>query len=87
MSTLDRVLMNQEWEQQFPLVHLEAIAHIGSDHTPLLVSTGVKRDGRKNFSRFKPAWLYQEGFKEMVISKIPPRQNLEIQEYWKKFKK
>jgi exonuclease III len=37
---LDRVLISPEWEQQYPLVRVEALNREISDHTPLLLSLG-----------------------------------------------
>jgi exonuclease III len=42
---LDRVLVSTEWEQNFPLVTVEALNSEISDHTPLLLSTGEKTKG------------------------------------------
>jgi endonuclease/exonuclease/phosphatase family metal-dependent hydrolase len=37
---LDRVFVSPAWETMFPLCSLTAITHIGSDHNPLLLSSG-----------------------------------------------
>ena len=42
-SVLDRILVSVEWEVAFPLCSLRAITRIGSDHSPLLLSTGGDR--------------------------------------------
>jgi hypothetical protein len=65
---LDRVLASVEWEQKFPLVSVRALTRAGSDHTPLLLDSGVQAHlgNKPNFS-FELSWLRQEGFKEMVI--------------------
>ena len=39
---MDRVLASTEWEQKYPLVAVQALTRVGSDHTPLLVDSGVK---------------------------------------------
>uniref|UniRef100_A0ACD5VJ36 Uncharacterized protein n=1 Tax=Avena sativa TaxID=4498 RepID=A0ACD5VJ36_AVESA len=39
-SVLDRVLVSVDWEVAFPLCSLHAITRVGSDHVPLLLSTG-----------------------------------------------
>lgn len=39
-SVLDRVFVSPQWEVMFPLCGLKAITQIGSDHTPLLFSSG-----------------------------------------------
>ncbi|BAS88086.1 Os04g0204200, partial [Oryza sativa Japonica Group] len=37
---LDRVLMNTEWEQKFPLVTCQALPHAISDHSPIILRSG-----------------------------------------------
>ena len=39
-SVLDRVFVSAQWEVMFPLCSLKAVTRIGSDHTPLLFSSG-----------------------------------------------
>lgn len=39
---LDRVLMSTEWESKYPLVSVHALDRGLSDHTPLLLDTGVQ---------------------------------------------
>ena len=39
-SVLDRVFVSAQWEVMFPLCSLKAVTQIGSDHTPLLFSSG-----------------------------------------------
>jgi hypothetical protein len=65
---LDRVLGSVEWEQKFHLVTVRDLTRAGSDHTPLLLDSGVQAHlgNKANFS-FELSWLRQEGFKEMVI--------------------
>jgi endonuclease/exonuclease/phosphatase family metal-dependent hydrolase len=45
---LDRVLVSIEWEQNFPLAIVQALSRKNSDHTPLLLSVGIKTRGRTN---------------------------------------
>ena len=39
-SVLDRVFVSAQWEVMFPLCSLKAVTRVGSDHTPLLFSSG-----------------------------------------------
>jgi endonuclease/exonuclease/phosphatase family metal-dependent hydrolase len=41
---LDRILASVEWEHKFPLVSVRALTRSGSDHTPLLLDSGVQAD-------------------------------------------
>jgi endonuclease/exonuclease/phosphatase (EEP) superfamily protein YafD len=49
-SVLDRVLVSPVWETMFPLMSLRAEPSIGSDHTPLIFSSGEESTPRS--SRF-----------------------------------
>jgi hypothetical protein len=64
---LDRVLVSTEWEQNFPLVTVEALNKEISDHTPLLLSTEAKAKPKKQPPfKFELGWLLKEGFFEVV---------------------
>ena len=55
---LDRVLASVEWVQKFPLVTVQAFSHGISDHTPLLVDSGVATHvGNKSMFSFESAWV------------------------------
>lgn len=47
-SVLDQVLVSVEWEMCFPLCGLRALTRIGSDHTPLLLSSSEGARPRSN---------------------------------------
>jgi hypothetical protein len=64
---LDRVLASISWEQKFPLVTVRALTRADSDHTPILIDSGVKAHlGNKPKFSFELHWLRQEGFFEMI---------------------
>ena len=71
--------MSVEWEVAFPLCSLHAITRIGSDHSPLLLSSGGGATPRSNRFHFEDFWLSQPGFVEAVRQKwdlavaTPPR--------------
>jgi hypothetical protein len=65
-SVLDRVFVSVEWEMAFPLCTLRAITRIGSDHSPLLFSTGGGHPPRSNRFHFENFWLSKPGFVEAV---------------------
>jgi hypothetical protein len=51
------------WEQKFPLVTVCALSRADSDHTPVLIDSGVKAHlGNKSKFSFELYWLRQEGF-------------------------
>ncbi|KAJ1255621.1 hypothetical protein BS78_K181400 [Paspalum vaginatum] len=50
-----RVVMDKEWEKAFPLVSLQALVRVGSDHNPLLVKTAEVEHIRNKIFRFEPA--------------------------------
>lgn len=67
-SVLDRVLVSVDWELAYPLCSLRAITRIGSDHCPLLLSTGGGPPPKLNRFHFENFWLLPSGFVEMVRS-------------------
>jgi len=50
MCNLDRVLVSTDWEEKFPTTTLTALTRVGSDHSPLLLDTGVVTN--KNLDNF-----------------------------------
>ncbi|XP_071678461.1 uncharacterized protein [Lolium perenne] len=67
---LDRVLVAPAWEAAFPLCSLTAITRIGSDHTPLLLSTGeeTRRPPPRFF--FQTWWFGVPGFGDLLKAKL-----------------
>lgn len=53
---LDRILMSTEWEQKYPLSTARALSRELSDHTPLLLDTGVNSLKQPLF-KFEPGRL------------------------------
>lgn len=80
-SVLDRVFVNNSWEDLFPLVRVQALSRIGSDHNPLVVDTGAPERCTRNF-RFEPAWLLQDDFAPRVVSKWPERYKHNCLDHW-----
>ena len=66
---LDRVFCSSDWEALFPLCTLVAETRIGSDHVPLILSSG--EDSRRRSGRFffETAWFEHEGFCQMVTNR------------------
>jgi hypothetical protein len=65
---LDRVLASISWEQKFPLVTVRALTRADSDHTPILIDSGVKAHlGNQAKFSFELHWLRQEGFFYMIV--------------------
>ncbi|KAE8809575.1 hypothetical protein D1007_13868 [Hordeum vulgare] len=65
-SVLDRVFVSAQWEVMFPLCGLKVITRIGSDHTPLVFSTGDGAPPRSCCFRFETFWQEQPGFCDRV---------------------
>jgi endonuclease/exonuclease/phosphatase family metal-dependent hydrolase len=42
LEKLDRILVNSEWENLFPLTQARKLPRVMSDHNPLIVDTGEK---------------------------------------------
>ena len=68
-SVLDRVFMSPEWEMGFPLCTLVAETRIGSDHAPLVYSSGEERMRRSSCFFFETAWFEVPGFEEIFREK------------------
>ncbi|KAE8809284.1 hypothetical protein D1007_14191 [Hordeum vulgare] len=66
-SVLDRVFVSPQWEVMFPFCGLQAITQIGSDHTPLLLSSGDGSPPRSLRFRFETFWLEQPGSCELAM--------------------
>jgi hypothetical protein len=72
---LDRVLVNTDWEQKFPLVTVEALNREISDHTPLLLNLGGKTKSKKQPPfKFELGWLLKDSFFE-VVSEVWKKEN------------
>jgi hypothetical protein len=68
-SVLDHAFVSVEWEVAFPLCTLRDLTRIGSDYSPLLLSSGGGSPPRLNRFHFENYWLSQPGFVEAVQSK------------------
>jgi hypothetical protein len=63
---LDMILDSTEWEVKFPQVLVKALPRGISDHTPLLLDTGIISQSKANGFKFELAWLFKDGFHEKV---------------------
>src|SRR3954469_12772435 len=65
---LDRVLMDTDWEEKFPMVTVRALERIEalSDHALLLLSFGSPPRKSTNEFKFELGWMIRDGFYEMV---------------------
>lgn len=68
-SVLDRVFFTPEWEVLFPLCTLVAETRIGSDHVPLIFSSGEDYIRRSPRFYFETAWFESEGFAQLVFDR------------------
>lgn len=69
-SVLDRVFMCPEWDHLFPRSSLVDDAHIGSDHTPLLLDSGELSIRVKSRFYFDSFWCLVDGFVALIRGKI-----------------
>nr|XP_051202041.1 uncharacterized protein LOC127315609 [Lolium perenne] len=67
---LDRVLVAPAWEAAFPLCSLTAITRIGSDHTPLLLSSGEETRRVPPRFFFHTWWFGVPGFGDLLKAKL-----------------
>jgi hypothetical protein len=63
LEKLDRVLINEKWEDIFPLTNLRKNQRLMSDHNPLLLCTeqNTVKKSNKQFC-FETAWIKHEEF-------------------------
>lgn len=74
--------MSDSWEDKFPNSTLSSLLRVGSDHTPLFLDNGEDLVKRPSYFRFESAWLFTEGFREMVMNKMIPIDNSYILDFW-----
>ena len=67
MSRIDRVLVSQGWEEQYPNVTQRILPRPVSDQFPILVEVGGMARGESPF-RFENMWLKTDGFIDRVHS-------------------
>lgn len=65
-SNIDRIFVNTEWENKFPLCFAYGLIIIGSNHNPIVLDNGEQYTQRVRQFFFEKQWLNQEGFKEGV---------------------
>jgi hypothetical protein len=63
---LDRILMTTDWEIKYPKVNVRALPRVLSDHTPLLLDTGMPSQHNSQLFKFELAWLLKDGFFDIV---------------------
>ena len=61
--------MSAEWEMLFPMCSLHAETRIGSDHVPLILSSGEDRLKRSPRFFFETAWFEHPDFEQIFLSK------------------
>jgi hypothetical protein len=62
---LDRVLVSSSWEEKFPLVCATTLPSELSDHTPILIKSGVKPKTQPIF-RFENCWFLRPDLQEII---------------------
>lgn len=72
LEKLDIILINTEWEAEFPLTTVKGLVRVISDHNPLLLDTVDMKINTPIF-RFELGWFLREDLEEIVksISDIP----------------
>jgi hypothetical protein len=81
-SVLDRVFVNNAWENKFCLVTVYAPTRIDSDHNPLVVDTRERQVTTPKYFRYDPSWSAQEGFKQWVLDRWPIRFKHNCLDHW-----
>jgi len=81
-SILDRVFVNNAWEDKYPMVKVQVCTRVGSDHNPIIVDMGGRDTKAPTYFRFDPTWLTQEGFKNWVTERWSIRLKPESLDHW-----
>jgi hypothetical protein len=58
--------MNIEWDAKYPLSNVTILPRGISDHNPLHISFGKRRQIQESVFRFEKWWLSVEGFPDLV---------------------
>jgi hypothetical protein len=66
LEKLDRILINHEWENLFPLSSARKIPRVMSDHNPIIMDTKESVEVRSKEFRFEKSWLLQPDFQLRV---------------------
>ncbi|PVH62666.1 hypothetical protein PAHAL_3G362700 [Panicum hallii] len=57
LVNLDRFLMTSDWEDRFPLCLAWGLTRVGSDHSPIILDSGVHGASRPRCFFFEKQWL------------------------------
>jgi hypothetical protein len=66
LEKLDRILINHDWENFFPLSSARKIPRVMSDHNPIILDTKENVEVRSREFRFEKSWLLQPDFQLRV---------------------
>jgi hypothetical protein len=63
---LDQILVSTDWELKYPKVNVHALPRALSDHTPLLLDTGMPSQHNSQMFKFELTWLFKDDFYDTV---------------------
>jgi hypothetical protein len=66
LEKLDRILINCEWENLFPLSSARKIPRLMSDHNPIILDTHEKIEPKSREFRFEKSWIKHPDFLSRV---------------------
>jgi hypothetical protein len=66
LEKLDRFLMNDAWENLFPLTTVHKLVREISDHNPLILDTMEQKDRPSRDFKFEKSWIQQDDFLDRV---------------------
>jgi hypothetical protein len=69
LDKLDRFLVNDAWENLFPLTTVHKLLREMSDHNPLILDTMEPKDRPAREFKFEKSWLQQDDFLDRVWQK------------------
>jgi len=66
LERLDRILISKDWEDLYPGVMLYKLPREVSDHNPLILTDGVRKQLSKLSFRFELSWIKHPDFLHTV---------------------
>nr|ADB85341.1 putative retrotransposon protein [Phyllostachys edulis] len=69
LVNLDRVFVSLDWEAKFPLCHVQCLLRVGSDHCPILLTSGETDKVKTGRFFYEQKWMCQDNFRNVIQNK------------------
>ncbi|XP_057770764.1 uncharacterized protein LOC130990559 [Salvia miltiorrhiza] len=81
-SRLDRALFSADFASHWHSIHSQALCHLTSDHSPLVLACSLPPSARRCFFRFLNMWILHLEFQEMVQSSWDSELSITCPIFW-----